>query len=593
MPDHVAEIKSRLDIVDVITGYIQIQRSGVNFKARCPFHNEKTPSFYISPERQSWHCFGCSKGGDMFSFVQDIEGVEFPEALRMLAQKAGVTLEYTQHKLHSEKTRLLDIHERATKFFEAQLWNGNAGARALAYLRDRGLTDDTIRTFRIGYAPNDWHALSTYLTSCGYTRQEIIASGVAVPKDGRSYDRFRGRIMFPIADVNGRVIAFTARVLPGTDDVGAKYINTPQTALYDKGSVLFGLDKARLAIRHEGSCVLVEGNMDVIMSHQAGAMNTVATSGTALTPQQLKLIHRYTQTIDFCFDADQAGEQALRRGIGLALAQEFTVRALRLSGEHMKDPADYVREHGNEAWLAIAKDAQPIMDFYIARAEATLPLGSADGKKQALSLLGPMIRRMTSRVEQDHWTKRVAQLVRSDEAAVRADLATIRDDLEEYARPEVPTVPAAAPATLRGSALDDALLTFAFVHPAVVAAEEPMLTKATIDPVLRDALLAIARSTPESLRAPEAFTLIDPESRFSLDALYMRAHEVWSGVSERELSFFFRTMLARAHTELVRSQLRDLESAIRDAEARKDVQEVTLLAGRAATLTQQLALFSV
>ena len=519
--------------------------------------------------------------------------MEFPEALRMLAQKAGVTLEHTQHQQHSEKTRLLDIHERTTKFFEAQLWNGTAGARALAYLRDRGLTDETIRLFRIGYAPNDWHALSTYLTSCGYTRQEVIASGLAVPKEGRSYDRFRGRITFPIADVNGRIVAFTARVLPGADDVGAKYINTPQTALYEKGSILFGLDKARLAIRSVGSCIVVEGNMDVIMSHQAGATNTIATSGTALTPQQLKLIHRYTQTIDFCFDADQAGEQALRRGIGLALAQEFTVRALRLSGEHMKDPADYVREQGNEAWLAVAKDAQPIMDFYIARAEATLPLATAEGKKEALALLAPMIRRMASRVEQDHWTKRVAQLVRSDEAAVRADLANVRDDLDAYTRPEVPATPVAAPAALRGSALDDALLTFAFVYPTIVAAEEPMLMKATVDPVLRDALLAISRSTPESLRAPDAFTLIDPESRFSLDALYMRAHDVWDGVSERELPLFFRAMLARAHTELVRSQLRDLESAIRDAEARKSAEEIQTLAGRAATLTQQLALFSV
>ena len=329
MGDSVQQIKDRLDIVDVISGYLKLAKAGVNYKARCPFHQEKTPSFFVSPERQSWHCFGCNKGGDMFSFVSEIEGAEFVEALRILAAKAGVPLPERSSQAGAstakERQRLLDVSELTAKFFVKQLWNSQAGGRALEYLRGRGLTDETIQSWRLGWAPNDWKALSGFLAGAGHADADIVGAGVAIAKNGRIYDRFRSRIMFPICDANGQVIGFTGRVF-GTEvavdgEPLAKYVNTPQTSLYDKSRTLFGLDKAKNAMRTKDVALIVEGNVDAIMSAQAGVENVAATSGTALTPHQLRMLARYSTNLDVCFDADSAGKTAARRGIGMALAQ--------------------------------------------------------------------------------------------------------------------------------------------------------------------------------------------------------------------------------------------------------------------------------
>src|SRR3989344_7103831 len=255
MVDNISKIKDRLDVVDIISGYLKVQKAGMNFKARCPFHNEKTPSFYISPERQIWHCFGCSKGGDIFGFIKDIEGVEFPEALRILAQKAGIELEHQSPGVKNEKTQLLNIVESAARFFEKQLWGSGYGRQALEYLTQRGLKEETIKEFRLGYAPNDWYSLNKFLLSLGFSKKEIVDAGLSFQKEGRSeiYDRFRSRIMFPIADLNGAIVGFTGRIFPAAEVAKgvepqaqvAKYINTPQTATYDKSRVLYGLNKAK------------------------------------------------------------------------------------------------------------------------------------------------------------------------------------------------------------------------------------------------------------------------------------------------------------------------------------------------------------
>ncbi|MBI2065479.1 MAG: DNA primase, partial [Candidatus Zambryskibacteria bacterium] len=277
------------------------------------FHNEKTPSFVVSPERQVWHCFGCSKGGDIFSFVQDIEGVEFPEALRILAAKAGIELESFNPAVKDDKTKLYEVCEAATKFFEKQFYS-NTGKLALEYLKNRGVLDTTIQEFRLGFAPNDWNALGTFLKNCGYSENEIVEAGLAVKRNDGSgiYDRFRSRIIFPIFDLNGQVIGFTGRIFGSDDKETAKYINTPQTKIYDKGRILYGLNKAKMDIKQADQCILVEGNMDALMSYQAGVKNVVASSGTALTPSHLTLLHRYTTNLGFCFDTDQAGAIATR-----------------------------------------------------------------------------------------------------------------------------------------------------------------------------------------------------------------------------------------------------------------------------------------
>ena len=353
MKDNVSKIKDRLDVVDVISGYLKLQKAGMNFKARCPFHNEKTPSFVVSPERQVWHCFGCSAGGDIFTFIQQIEGVEFPEALRVLAAKAGIELESFNTAAKDDKTRLYEVCESATKFFEKQ-FHSNTGKLALEYLKNRGVADSTIQEFRLGFAPNDWDSLGTFLRDCGYSENEIVEAGLAIKRtDGSgAYDRFRSRIMFPIFDLNGQVVGFTGRILQlengnwkleNAQAEPAKYINTPQTRIYDKSRILYGLNKAKMDIKQADQCILVEGNMDALMSYQAGVKNVVASSGTALTPNHLSLLHRYTTNLGFCFDTDQAGAMATKRGIGLALGQNFNIKVVEINVIECNDPADLIQ----------------------------------------------------------------------------------------------------------------------------------------------------------------------------------------------------------------------------------------------------------
>lgn len=440
MSDTVEQIKSRLDIVDVISGYLKVQKAGANYKARCPFHNEKTPSFHISPERQSWHCFGCGKGGDQFSFVQEIEGIDFVEALKILAGKAGVQLPAyrpSQARERDVRAPLLAVTDLAATFFAKQLWHSNAGTKALAYLRGRGMTDETIRAWNLGWAPNDWRALTEFMRSQGHAPASIVAAGMAVDKNGRLYDRFRSRIMFPICDANGQVVGFTGRVFGAqvtvNNEAPAKYVNTPQTAIYDKSRVLFGLDKAKLDMRRRDSCLLVEGNMDAIMASQAGATHVVATSGTALTPQQLQQLARYSTNLSFCFDTDQAGQTATRRGIGLALAQNFSIKVLTLNDPECKDPADYVAKYG-ERFTQVVSSATPVLQYYYDRAVAGYDPHSAESKKSIISAMGPLINRLTSNVERSHWIGQIALLVRTDHQSVQADVAAVRDDIAAHER---------------------------------------------------------------------------------------------------------------------------------------------------------------
>jgi len=430
----VEQIKQKLDIIEVIGEYIRLSKAGRNYKARCPFHSERTPSFMISQERQIWHCFGCGLGGDIFAFVKQIEGVEFPDALRILARKAGVMLKRQDPQVQSQKKRLYDVCELATKFYEVQLEKSISGKKAQKYLLERGLKPQTIRAWRLGWAPDDWRALSDFLKKRGYKEQEILQSGLVVQKDpslqqvqGSGYsseyhDRFRSRIMFPIFDIQGQAVGFAGRIFGKEDaDVG-KYINTPQTPLYDKSFILYGLNFAKIELRQKNSCIFVEGNLDVIMSHQAGTKNTVASSGTALTDEHLKIIKRYTDNLIFAFDTDLAGVAATQRSIDMALKQDFIVK-IAILGE--KDPADLIKKSPAQ-WLQAIEQAQSVMDFYFASTFAKFNSQTLEGKREIKKVILPVVKSIASKTEQSEWIKGLARRLRVDEKDLVMDLQKIK-----------------------------------------------------------------------------------------------------------------------------------------------------------------------
>ncbi|MEO8638113.1 MAG: DNA primase [Candidatus Taylorbacteria bacterium] len=365
---HVEEIKEKLSVEDVLGSYLKLEKAGASFKALCPFHHEKTASFFISPARGTYYCFGCGMKGDIFSFVEEFEGVDFKGALKILAEKAGVKIVFENPKLKSEKDRLFACLEEATTFFSETL-NREENGKIREYLKGRGLTPETILEWHIGFAPLDWHPVHSYLKQKGYTDSEIEKAGLikraeaSHEKGVRFYDRFRGRIMFPINDSSGRVIGFSGRIFQD-DGKSAKYINSPETELYLKSSVLFGLDKAKSAIRQEGEIILVEGQMDIILSHQAGVRNTVALSGTAFTESHAKIIHRFSNRLILAFDPDSAGVKAARRSAVIALREGLEVKAALLpSGV---DPADYIL-HNSKKWKDILANSVNIVHFSLAQ----------------------------------------------------------------------------------------------------------------------------------------------------------------------------------------------------------------------------------
>lgn len=389
------EIKSRLDIVEVISSYIKLQKAGANYRALCPFHSEKKSSFFVSPARQIWHCFGCNSGGDIFRFIMQIEGVEFGDALRMLAQRAGVELKPLKPELITERQRLYEICELAAQFFEKQL-ESKTGQEVKKYLLNRGISAETIKKWRLGYSPDLWQGLSDFLTSKNYKKEEIEKAGLAIKNEkGKFYDRFRGRVMFPVFDLNSQVIGFGGRIFEEEKKAEkeieeAKYINTPSTLLYDKSRVLYGLDKAKLAIRKNDFCILVEGYTDVILSNQSGYENVVATSGTALTPYQLKILKRYSENLYTSFDMDVAGDSATKRGIDLAQIQGFNIKVIVLP--EGLDPADVISRNSQEFGELIKKSLS-ILEFYFQNTFSRFDKKTPEGKKNISKILLPVIKK--------------------------------------------------------------------------------------------------------------------------------------------------------------------------------------------------------
>lgn len=400
------EIKQRLDLVEVVQEYLPLKKSGANFKANCPFHQESSPSFMVSQSKQIWHCFGCHEGGDVFSFVQKIEGVDFYESLKILGEKAGVKIVQKNPEANKKKEQLLSILEVAAEFYHKILLDHPKAEEAREYFKGRGVTEETIKTFQLGYSPDAWDTLLKFLLQRGYSQQAIIDAGLVVyqQEKNRIYDRFRHRVMIPLRDVYGAVVGFTARAI-GEDYSGGKYINSPQSDAYDKSQVVFGLSFAKKAIKNEGYVVIVEGNMDVIASHQVGVLPVVAVSGTALTESQLRLLKRFTQTTLFAFDADAAGILAARRGVELALQQGMDVKVLTIPAG--KDPDDCIREDVN-LWKTAIKEAKPVIEYLIDLGVKQHNVATPEGKKAVAEDLKPLLKMLPNSVDRGHYIQKLA-----------------------------------------------------------------------------------------------------------------------------------------------------------------------------------------
>lgn len=403
----IEEIKRRLNVVDVIGEYVKLQKSGANYRGRCPFHAEKTPSFFVSPEKQIWHCFGgCQKGGDIFRFLMEIEAVEFGQALRVLAGRAGVEIKGIDKKMHDQKSILLRINEMAAMFFAKALEKSEGGKKTMEYLASRKVDNASIERFSLGWAPSSWRSLIEFLEKKGFFRNDIIAAGLAIRSEqGTIYDRFRARLMFPIQTPAGSIVGFTGRVL-ASDAKEAKYVNTPQTLAYDKSRELYGIYQAKNAIKKADEVIFVEGNLDVILSCQVGIENVVATSGTALTLRHLETISRYTKKLTFCFDADAAGKDAMKRAFEMALQSGFEPHALVLMEE--KDPADVVTKRGDTAWQEASRKKLHVMEYLWQSTTSVHDAQTLAGKKSISNELFGLLKFITNQIECGYWIKQFA-----------------------------------------------------------------------------------------------------------------------------------------------------------------------------------------
>ncbi len=435
MADNFAQtVKQQADIVKIVGDYVKLRKTGAqNYTGLCPFHKENTGSFSVNAAHNYFYCFGCHEKGDVFTFVMKMETLSFPEAVRAVAQKCGIPLPRREFNSPEEardaglRRQLIDLHEAATQYFQQAL-NTPEAARAREYLTGRGVTAETIARFRIGYAPDDFNHMRETMHR-HFAEDVLRASGLFSAREqedgsqGTMYARFRKRITFPIASEQGKTIAFTARALEEVDDKGrpvAKYLNSPETPLYTKGHVLFNLDKAKAAIRANDGAILVEGQMDCISVFMAGVQSVVATSGTAFTEMQVRLLGRFTRRVWVNFDPDAAGANAAEKSIALMTEEDFDVKIITLDGG--LDPDRFVRERGVQAYVAAIRDAKRQSDYLIDRARQLFPARSADAKVKALNFLLPHIRRMPNRIQRDEFAADAAQKLGIDSALMRQEL---------------------------------------------------------------------------------------------------------------------------------------------------------------------------
>ena len=647
MNNEVEDIKARLSVREVIGGYVPLTKAGVSWKGLCPFHNEKSPSFVVNEERASWHCFGCNKGGDIFSFVMEMDGLSFPEALSLLAERAGVVLErrgrgfdYQQsdkrvshreigasdegHSSGVAKETILKILNLSSKFFEKQLWDGAGKKAALPYLRDRGLSDESIRAFRLGFALPGWRTLLDFLISKGYSVSEMEAAGMVIRKqlhaENKSqessnaqrvsmdfvrsddvlefagdqipasagmtergcYDRFRDRITFPILDMLGRVVGFSARVAPGGDESQAKYINSPETAVYHKSRALYGIFQAKQSLREKNSALLVEGNMDVIAMHQAGCTNTMAVSGTALTEEQLRIIKRYTDTIRLFFDMDSAGQKAARKSAEMALSLGFSVAIVSISSG--KDAAEMARENVDALLEAVSKP-KPAPEYFLETLLSTHDVKSAEGKRRIAEDFLALVQLIPQRIEEMHWVHILANRIGVAEKTLLAFLKTLKPSVAPLVSRDAgnsESSVASASFETQSERLGRDIAALLLACPKLLSLPLEGVAERVFSFVAKMPLLAfLAGETAEEFsfaKLPEEFKKEAAELAFLGEKMLRLPEQAEESDIEKARTFFDATWKHLIET-LRKEEMESLERAMRAAHERGDMDEERRLVG--------------
>jgi DNA primase len=469
------QIRAASDIVDVIGAVLPLKRAGANFVALCPFHKEKTPSFNVNPQRQIFHCFGCHKGGDVFRFIQDYENLAFPEAVRRLADRAKIPLEQAddagQRASRSLKDALLEIHEQIAQRWQQALGSGAGGEIARAYLAKRGVAAEAIELFRLGYAPDAWDDTVNWAKARHYELPLIEKAGLIIRKEGPGaahyYDRFRGRLMFPICDEQGRVVAFSGRILTAGDQA-AKYVNSPETPIFTKGKVFYGLDKAKRALLDAQFAIICEGQLDLIACHMGGLHNVVAPQGTAFTADHARILKRYVNEVVLCFDSDTAGQSAAVRVLDSLLASGLAIRVAAMPAPH--DPDSYIKEHGGPAFRALIDGAQGFFDYYLDLLCARNDIRSDRGQLSVTRAMAEALRKTGSDVLLDRYAQKTALRLGVAPDAARAEFKKIpgsRAGVQTGDTPNAETVQAAEP-FCRPSAQESWLLKILLLHDELV-----------------------------------------------------------------------------------------------------------------------------
>lgn len=606
------EIKLKLDLAEVIGEYVPLKPAGSgSFKGVCPFHAERTPSFHVSRERQIWKCFGCDKGGDIFAFVMEMEGLSFPEALRFLAAKAGVEIpEYRPTQATDKRDVLKKIHEVATEYYATCLREYPHGAKVREYVKSRHIEADLIEKFKLGASPDDWDVLAKFLLNKGYKPQDLLDSGLCLKsKTGSLLDRFRHRLMIPLADASGAVVGFTARVLPGAPSDQGKYVNSPETPIYHKGAMLYGLHLAKTAIRKTGEVIIVEGNLDVVASHKAGVENVVGSSGTALTETQLRTLARYTKRLVFCLDDDAAGFAAAKRVVDLALhlqlsdpALQFDVRCLVIPTGAGKDPDEIVQRDPAD-WQQIAANSQSVIEYYfqkvIRQFEDQGGSASIEARRHLIDELLPHVARVERPDERHLYLLRIADATHVGTDVLMGMVASLRQSTSTQSS-QKPVQSPVAPRSGGSPSSDPETQATALLFGAAIRYEnyaEPILARVSVD-ILSEPWKSLYSSLhfvytqsrtqpsahPQSLFLRLRAYLEDthPQAIVTLDAVAFRTDEIFAGLPPDRVRSEVEKHLALIASAQLMKRRKVLEAAIRRAE----------IAGENAQLRDLLAEYS-